>query len=153
MNKKTLILAGLGLMALGAYLYTKAKSVAKSAEEKAGDAVANKVGDVTESILNKVKEGSLPTKTIEDSTTNNSVNPTLPPKLAPLPAPLPTPKRNSEVSVAEPNLAPAGIIENPRYNQTIVWNPTLTPTANLPQKASITISDTFDSNNWQNMVN
>lgn len=153
MNKKSLFLVGIGLMAFGAYLYTKARASAKKAEERAGDAIANKVGDVAESILNKVKEGSLPTKTIEDSTTNNSVNPILPPKLAPLPAPLPTPKRNSEVSVAEPNLAPAGIIENPRYNQTIVWNPTLTPTANLPKKASVTISDTFDVNNWQNMVN
>ncbi len=153
MNKKTLILAGLGLMVLGAYLYTKAKSVAKSAEDKAGDAVANKVGDVTESILNKVKEGSLPTKTIEDSTTNNSVNSTLPPKLAPLPTPLPTPKRNSEVSVAEPNLAPASIVQNPRFNETVVWQPAAIPIGNLTGKASMTISDTFDSNNWQNMVN
>ena len=149
MNKKTLILAGLGLMALGAYLYTKAKSVAKSAEDKAGDAVADKVGDVTESILNKVKEGSLPTKTIEDSTANNSVNSILPPKLAPLE----TPKRNSEVSVAEPTLAPAGIVQNPKFNETVVWQPAAIPIGNLTGKASMTISDTFDGNNWQNMVN
>jgi hypothetical protein len=142
MNKKTLILAGLGLMVLGAYLYTKAKSVAKSAEDKAGDAVANKVGDVTESILNKVKSGG-------DATVTNAVNNTLPPRLAPLPAPI----RTAKDSVVSPDLAPASIVQNPRFNETIVWEPIVSPTTIVPQKSTVTISDSFDSNNWQNMVN
>lgn len=154
MDKKTLFLGGLTLMVLGAYLYGKSKKVAERAVDSVGTGVADKVGDVTQTIIKKAMDGSLAdTKTNSVSTQESPVRvlpdtTTLPPRLAPLPPPVRQPK-----SPIGNDLELATIVQTPRFNNTEVWQPTYAPITNTPRRTTLTVSDSFDVNNWQNMVN
>jgi hypothetical protein len=171
MDKKTLFLGGLTLMVLGAYLYGKSKKVAERAVDSVGTGVADKVGDVTQTIIKKAMDGSLAdTKTNSVSTQESPVRTspdttTLPPRMSPevpvtpLPnpfpprlAPLPPPVRQPKSPIGN-DLELATILKTPRFNDTEVWQPTYAPITNTPRRTTLTVSDSFDVNNWQNMVN